>query len=88
MVTWNLIFSKLALKDAEKLAACNLDKKAKNLLDILKINPFQTPPSCEKLLGNLSSNYSRRINHKHRLVYSVDELKKEITVLRMWTHHD
>ena len=88
MVTYRIIFSKKASKDAEKLKSDNLDKKAKALLEIIKINPYKTPPPYEKLLGNLNGYYSRRINITHRLAYKVLEEERLIKVYRMWTHYE
>ena len=88
MVTWNLIYSKFALKDAKKLSATGLKEKTQALLDILEINPFQNPPPYEKLVGDLTGAYSRRINIQHRLIYEVFRKEKTVRVLRMWTHYD
>ena len=87
-MTWKLIYTKQAQKDAKKLAASNLKKKAQNLLDLIAKNPFQTPPSYEKLTGDLSGAYSRRINIQHRLVYEVIEAEHTIKVIRLWTHYE
>lgn len=87
MVEYKIIYSKLALKDAKKLSFANLANKAKELLDIIKMNPFQNPPPYEKLVGNLSGAYSRRITIQHRLLYQVKEDEKLIRVLRMWSHY-
>ncbi len=88
MVTWNLAYSKFALKDAKKLSAAGLRDKAKALLDILEIDPFQNPPPYEKLVGDLRGAYSRRINIQHRLVYEVFRKEKTVRVLRMWAHYE
>ena len=88
MVTWNLAYSKFALKDAKKLTAAGLREKAEKLLDILESDPFQNPPPYEKLVGDLSGAYSRRINIQHRLVYEVFQKEKTVRVLRMWTHYE
>ena len=88
MVTWNLAFSKYALKDAKKLSSAGLKDKAQALLDILELNPLQNPPPYEKLVGDLKGVYSRRINIQHRLVYEVFRKEKTVRVLRMWTHYD
>lgn len=88
MVEYKIIFSKLADKDKKLLKKAKLDKRAQSLLDIISINPFQSPPAYEKLQGNLYGYYSRRITYQHRLVYEVDDENKEIFVLRMWTHYD
>jgi toxin YoeB len=85
---WRLYFTKQAEKDAKKLAAAGLKEKAKELLAILQNNPYQTPPPYEKLVGDLSGAYSRRINIQHRLVYQVLETEQVVKVLRMWTHYE
>jgi len=87
-VSWALIYTKHAQKDAKKLAASGLKRKAQELLNILKENPYQTPPSYEKLVGDLSGAYSRRINIQHRLVYQVLEEEHVVKVLRLWTHYE
>jgi Txe/YoeB family toxin of toxin-antitoxin system len=88
VVTWNLVFSKYALKDAKKLSAAGLKEKAQALLDILELNPLQNPPPYEKLVGDLKGVYSRRINIQHRLIYEVFRKEKTVRILRMWTHYD
>ena len=88
MVTWNIAYSKFALKDAKKLSAAGLREKAQALLDILEKEPFQNPPPYEKLVGDLSGAYSHRINIQHRLVYEVFRKEKTVRVLRMWTHYE
>ena len=88
MVTWNLAYSKYALKDAKKLSAAGLRDKAQALLDILENNPLQNPPPYEKLVGDLQGAYSRRINFQHRLVYEVLRKEKTVRILRMWTHYE
>ncbi len=87
-MSWEVTFSKHAQKDAQKLAATGLKDKAIALLDILKSNPFQNPPPYEKLIGDLSGAYSRRINIQHRLVYQVIDELRTVKVLRMWTHYE
>jgi len=87
-VSWSIIFTRQAKKDARKLKAANLKEKAYDLLAILSENPFQNPPPFEKLVGDLSGAYSRRINIQHRLVYQVLEQEKTVKVLRMWTHYE
>jgi len=82
-----IVITKQAQKDAKKLESCNLDKKAKELLKIIKENPYQTPPPYEKLIGDLKGFYSRRINIKHRIIYEVYEKENTIKILRMWTHY-
>ena len=88
MVTWNLVYSKFAQKDAKKISAAGLKDKTQSLLEILKINPFQNPPPYEKLVGDLTGTYSRRINIQHRLIYEVFRKEKTVRILRMWTHYD
>ena len=88
MVTWQLVFTKQALKDARKLAASGLRPKAEILLDILRKDPFQQSPPFEKLIGDLEGAYSRRINIHHRLVYQVLMDIKTVKVIRMWTHYE
>jgi len=87
-VSWKLAYTKQAQKDAQKLAAAGLQPKAKLLLDVLAEHPFQNPPPYEKLVGDLTRAYSRRINIKHRLVYQVLEDISTVKVLRMWTHYE
>ena len=87
-MSWKLVFTKQAQKDAKKLSASGLKPNAKQLLDILSENPFQNPPQYEKLVGDLAGAYSRRINIKHRLVYQVFEADRTVKVLRMWTHYE
>jgi Txe/YoeB family toxin of toxin-antitoxin system len=87
-VSWELVFTKEAKKDARKLADAGLKRKAEELLAVISSNPFQNPPPYEKLLGDLAGAYSRRINIKHRLVYEVFEQEKAVKVLRMWTHYE
>ena len=87
-MTWQLAYTKQAKKDARKLTASGLKQKARELLDILAEDPFRNPPSYEKLVGDLSGAYSRRINIQHRLVYQVLEEARVVKVLRMWTHYE
>ena len=88
MVDWRLVYTKQAQKDAKKLSQSNLRPKAQILLDILKNNPYQNPPPYEKLVGDLSGAYSRRINIQHRLVYEIIEDEQIVKVIRMWTHYE
>jgi toxin YoeB len=88
LVSWTIIFTPQAQKDAGKVKRAGLRPKAQVLLDILNRNPFQKAPPYEKLLGDLAGAYSRRINIHHRLVYQVYEKEKVVKVLRMWTHYD
>jgi toxin YoeB len=87
-VTWQLVYTKQAQKDAKKLASSNLRDKAQALLDIIQNDPFQNPPPFEKLVADLEGAYSRRINIQHRLVYEVIESENTVKVLRMWTHYE
>ncbi|MES9870043.1 MAG: Txe/YoeB family addiction module toxin [Sedimenticola sp.] len=87
-MSWRLIYTKHAQKDAKKLAASGLKKKAQTLLKLLEDDPYQNPPPYEKLVGDLSGAYSRRINIQHRIVYQVLEDKQIIKVLRLWTHYE
>lgn len=88
MVTWALVYSKYAQKDAKKLSAAGLREKAEVLLKILENDPFQNPPPYEKLVGDLKGTYSRRINIQHRLVYEVLPAQKTVRIIRMWTHYE
>lgn len=85
---YQIVYSKTAVSQIKYLKASKLDKKAKNLIDLIKENPYQTPPTYEKLQGDLFGLYSRRINIKHRLVYQVLEDEKVIKILSMWTHYE
>ena len=87
-MTWDLVYSNYALKDAKKLSAAGLRDKAQALLDILEIDPVQNPPPYEKLVGDLKGAYSRRINIQHRLVYEIFRKEKTVRILRMWTHYE
>jgi len=87
-VSWGLIFTKYARKDAKKIAASGLKGKAELLLRIISDNPFQNPPPYEKLVGDLRGAYSRRINIQHRLVYEVLHDEKIVKVIRMWSHYE
>lgn len=86
-MTWNLVYSKQALKDAKKLKAAGLKPRAQELLEILKVDPLQNPPRFEKLIGDLAGAYSRRINIHNRLVYEIFPKQRMVRVLRMWTHY-
>ena len=85
---WDVAFSKQAMKDAKKIAGAGLKPKAEALIELLRRNPFHTPPPYEKLVGDLSGFYSRRINIQHRLVYQVVRGEHAVKVLRMWTHYE
>lgn len=88
MVNWTLVYTTQARRDAKKLARSGLKPQAQKLLDLLSRNPTQTPPPCEKLVGDLAGAYSRRINIQHRLVYQVLPDIKTVKVIRMWTHYE
>jgi len=87
-VSWSIVYTKQAQKDAKQIAASNLKSQAKRLIEILARDPFQTPPLFEKLLGDLAGAYSRRINIQHRLVYQVYSKQRTVKNLRMWTHYE
>jgi toxin YoeB len=87
-VSWRLLYTKAAQRDARKLEAAGLKPKAQALLEILERDPYQTPPPFEKLVGDLSGAYSRRINIQHRLVYQIMDEERVVKVLRMWTHYE
>ncbi len=88
MVRWQIVLTRQAQKDAKKLSSAGLQSKAEQLLDILRENPYQVPPPFEKLVGDLSGAFSRRINIQHRLVYQAIDDKKVIKIIRMWTHYE
>jgi Txe/YoeB family toxin of toxin-antitoxin system len=88
MVNWRIVYTRQAQKDAKRIATAGLRSKAEQLLEILSKNPFQTPPPYEKLMGDLSGAYSRRINIQHRLVYQVLKESKTVKIIRMWTHYE
>lgn len=88
MVSWDLAYSKYALKDAKKISAAGLRDKAQALLDILELDPLQNPPPYEKLVGDLAGIYFRRINIQHRLVYEIFKKEKTVRILRMWSHYE
>ena len=85
---YSIVYTKRAKSDIVKLKEAGLDKKAKILIDLLRDNPFVSPPTFEKLKGDLSGAYTRRINIKHRLVYQVDENEKTVKIIMMWTHYE
>ena len=87
-MTWAVVFTKQAQKDAKRIAASRLRPQAQRLLDVLAVNPFQNPPPYEKLVGDLAGACSRRINIQHRLVYQVYEAERTVKVLRMWMHYE
>ncbi len=85
---WNVIFTKQAMKDLRRLKEAGIAGKAKELAELLAVNPFQNPPPYEKLDGDLKGNYSRRINRQHRMVYAVNQGTRTVKVLSMWTHYE
>ena len=87
-MTWELYFTRQARRDAKKLAAAGLKARAQDLLAILEADPYRNSPPFEKLVGDLSGAYSRRINIQHRLVYQVLEEERAVKVLRLWTHYE
>jgi toxin YoeB len=88
MVSWQVVFTKQAQKDAKRVAGAGLRVKTEELLEILEENPFRNPPPYEKLIGDLAGAYSRRINIKHRLVYQVLREARVVKIIRMWTHYE
>ena len=87
-MSWKLVYTKHAQKDAKKLASSGLKTKAQSLLTLLEDNPYQNPPPFEKLVGDLSGAYSRRINIQHRIVYQILVKERVVKILRMWTHYE
>jgi toxin YoeB len=87
-VSWRLVYTRQAQKDAQKLARSRLKEKAQELLAVLQHDPFQSPPPYEKLVGDLTGAFSRRINIQHRLVYEVSREEGTVKILRMWTHYE
>ena len=85
---WEIRYAKQAVKDSKKIAESGLKEKAMILIEILQLDPFQNPPPYEKLIGDLSGVYSRRINIQHRLVFEVFEKETIVRVLRMWSHYE
>lgn len=88
MVKWEVVFTTKANKDSKKLASSGLKKKAIELIDILRKNPYANPPPYENLVGDYAGTCSRRINIQHRLVYQVLKEEKTVKVLRMWSHYE
>ena len=88
MVVYKIVYTKKAAADIQKLKAANLDKKAKALIDVIRNNPYQTPPRYEKLIGDFQGAYSRRINIRHRLVYEGIETEQTVKIISMWTHYE
>lgn len=87
-MSWQLVYTRQAEKDAKKIAASGLRSKAEEIIQILRENPFQTPPPFEKLVGDLAGAYSRRINIHHRLIYQILAEERVVKIIRMWTHYE
>ncbi len=87
-MSWKLVYTKQALKDAKRIAASGLKNKVQPLLALLEKDPLRTPPPFEKLVGDLAGLYSRRINIQHRIVYQVYRREKVVKIIRMWTHYE
>ena len=87
-MSWSIVYTRQAQKDARKIASSNLKSQTQRLLDLIARNPFQNSPPYEKLVGDLTGAYSRRINIQHRLVYQVYTAERTVKVLRMWTHYE
>ena len=87
-MSWSIVYTRQAQRDARKIASSNLKSQTQRLLDLMAGNPFQNPPPYEKLVGDLAGAYSRRINIQHRLVYQVYAAEHIVKVLRMWTHYE
>ncbi len=87
-MSYTIVYTKKASEDIPKLKAAKLDKKAKALIEVIRNNPYQTPPPFEKLVGDLQGAYSRRINLKHRLVYEVLDEKQTVKIISLWTHYE
>ena len=87
-MSWRIVFTKQAQKDAKKVSASNLKPKAEKIIQILHQNPFQTPPPYEKLVGDLAGAYSRRLNIQHRIIYQVIADEKIVKLIRTWTHYE
>ena len=88
MKQWNIFYTKQAQKDAKKISEAGFKVKVKKLLDVVESNPFKNSPPYEKLVGDLTGAYSRRINIQHRLIYQVYQEEKAIKIIRMWTHYE
>lgn len=87
-MSWRIVYTTQARRDAKKLKKTGLKAKAQEILDVLTNNPYQTSPGYEKLIGDLAGAYSRRINIQHRLVYQVLNDEHTVKVIRMWTHYE
>ncbi len=87
-MSWKIVFTRQAQKDAKKVSASNLKPKAEKIFQVLRQNPFQTPPPYEQLVGDLAGAYSRRLNIQHRIIYQIITDEKTIKIIRMWTHYE
>ncbi len=87
-MSWRVVFTKQAQKDAKKISSSGLKQKVEALINILRENPYQVPPPYEKLIGDLAGAYSRRINIQHRIVYQIMDEEKIVKIIRMWTHYE
>ncbi len=87
-MSWRIVFTKQAQKDAKKLSGSGLRSKAEKIIEILHRNPYQVPPPYEKLVGDLAGAYSRRLNIQHRIVYQAMDDEKTVKIIRMWTHYE
>ncbi len=87
-MSWKIVFTKQAQKDAKKVSASNLKPKAEKIFKVLRQHPFQTPPPYEKLVGDLAGAYSRRLNIQHRIIYQIITDEKTVKIIRMWTHYE
>lgn len=85
---WKVVFTKQAQKDAKKLSTSGLKSKAEKIIELLKQNPYQTPPPYEKLVGDLAGAYSRRLSIQHRVVYQIMNDENVVKIIRMWTHYE
>jgi len=88
MVKWKLVYTKQAQKDAKKISSANLKEKTLEVLEILETDPYKSSPPYEKLVGDLTGSYSRRINIQHRVVYQIYEKEHVVKIIRMWTHYE
>jgi Txe/YoeB family toxin of toxin-antitoxin system len=88
MVKWKLVYTKQAQKDAKKISTANLKDKTIEVLNVLEENPFKSPPPYEKLVGDLTGAYSRRINIQHRIIYQIYQKERIVKIIRMWTHYE
>ena len=87
-MSYRVVYSKQAIKDAKKLKRSILRKTAKEIINLIKVDPFISPPAFEKLVGDLEGAYSRRLNKQHRIVYQVYKKEKTVKILRLWTHYE